>query len=142
MASLPSVLSAALLSLLRLQSMQLSIFLMKTLRGTGTGPKTDPQGDTAHYPPLLGYRSTDHIFPAIVYSTLQNPHLSNLERRMWWGDHVKGLAEIQVDDIGCPSFVHRCCHSITEGHHIGQARSALGEAVLAALDRLLVLHVP
>jgi len=49
-------------------------------------------------------------------------------------DHVKGLAEVQVDDIHCPSPIHRSCHSIIKGHQIGRARSALGEAMLAVSD--------
>lgn len=31
-------------------------------------------------------------------------------------DQVKGLAEVQVDDIICPSCVHQCCHTIIKGH--------------------------
>ena len=57
-------------------------------------------------------------------------------------DHVKGFAEVQVDDIHHPSPVHRSCHSITEGHQIDQARSALGEAMLAVSDHPLIPHVP
>lgn len=34
-------------------------------------------------------------------------------------DYIKGLAQAQVDDICCPSFVHGCCHIIIEGHQIG-----------------------
>ena len=44
-----------------------------------------------------------------------------------------------VDDI--TSFVHQCYHSIIEGHHIGQALSSLGEAMLAVLDHMLISHV-
>lgn len=32
-----------------------------------------------------------------------------------------------------------CCHSITEGRWIGQAQFALSEAVLAAMDHVLLL---
>ena len=56
-------------------------------------------------------------------------------------DHVKGFAEVQVNIICCSSFVHLCCHSIIEGHQIGRAQSALGEAVLDVFDHLLLLHV-
>jgi len=59
---------------------------------------------------------------------------------MW--DHLRGLAQVQVDDTSRPSFVHQCHHSIIEGHQIGQARFALGEAVLAVMDHLLISHVP
>jgi len=57
-------------------------------------------------------------------------------------DHVKGLAEVETDDISCFSFVHRCHHSIIERHQIDQAQSALGEAVLAVLCLLYISHVP
>ena len=40
---------------------------------------------------------------------------------------------IPTDDICCPSFVHQCCFSIIEGHQVGLAQSALGEAVLTVL---------
>ncbi len=51
-------------------------------------------------------------------------------------DHVKGLAEVQVDDIHRPSPIHQSHHSIIEGHQIGQARSTLGEAMLAVSNHL------
>lgn len=35
-------------------------------------------------------------------------------------------AQVEVDNSTCPSFVHQCHHPITEGHQVGQARSALG----------------
>ncbi len=60
---------------------------------------------------------------------------------MVW-DQVKGLAQVQVDDISCPSSVHQSHHSIVEGHQIGQAQSAFGKAMLAAMDDLLILHMP
>ena len=58
---------------------------------------------------------------------------------MW--DHVKGLTEVQVDDIGWSSLSNLCSHSIIVGHWIGQAQFALGEAVVAVPHHLLVLHV-
>ena len=57
-------------------------------------------------------------------------------------DHVKGLAEVQVDDIHHPSPVHRSRNFIIEGHQIGQARSALGEAMLAVSNHLFISYVP
>ena len=57
-------------------------------------------------------------------------------------DHVKGFAEVQVDGIHLPSPVHQSQHRIIEGHQIGQARSALGEAMLAVSNRLFILYVP
>ena len=57
-------------------------------------------------------------------------------------DHVKGFAEIQVDDIHHPSPIHWCRHSIIEGNWIGQAWSALGEAMLTVSNHLFVSYVP
>ena len=56
-------------------------------------------------------------------------------------DHVKGFAEVQEDNIRCPSPIHQCHHSIIEGHQIGQAKSALGEAMLTVSDHLFVSYV-
>ena len=56
-------------------------------------------------------------------------------------DHVKGLGQVQADDISYSYFLYQCCHSIIEDHQIGQAWSALGEAMLAVSDDLLS-HVP
>jgi len=55
-------------------------------------------------------------------------------------DHVKGFAEFQVDPPPFPN--QRSHHSIIEGHQIGQARSALGEAMLAVSDHLFISYVP
>ena len=57
-------------------------------------------------------------------------------------DHVKGLAQVQGHKISSPSFVHLYQHSIIEGHHVGQAQSAHGEAVLAVSDHLHIPPVP
>ena len=57
-------------------------------------------------------------------------------------DHVKGLAEVQKDVIRYLSPIHQSHHSITEGHQIGQARAALGEAVLAESNHHFILYVP
>ena len=57
-------------------------------------------------------------------------------------NHVKGLAEVQEDDIHRPSPIYRSHHSIIEGHQIGQAQSALGEAMLVVSDPQLIPHMP
>ena len=62
-------------------------------------------------------------------------------RDMVW-DHVKSLAQVQADDISYPSLFCWCHHSITEGHEIGEAQSALGKAMLAVLGHLFILYVP
>ncbi len=56
---------------------------------------------------------------------------------MW--DHVKGLAEVQVDDISCLSSVHQCQYSVIEGCQIGQTQPSFGEAMLAVSDHPLVI---
>ena len=57
-------------------------------------------------------------------------------------DHAKGFAEVQVDDIHRPSPIHKRHYSIIGGHQIGQELSALGEAMLAVLNRLFISYVP
>jgi len=58
------------------------------------------------------------------------------------GDHVKDFEEVQIDDICSSSLVYSYSHCITEGHKVGQAGLALGEAMLAVSNHLPVLHVP
>ena len=58
------------------------------------------------------------------------------------GNHVKGFAQVQVDHINCPSFVHWCYHSIIEAHQTGQVWCAIGEAMLAVSCHLHNSHVP
>jgi len=45
-------------------------------------------------------------------------------------DCAKSLTEVWIDDIGGSSLVHWCSYTITEGHQVGQAGFALGEAML------------
>ena len=40
-------------------------------------------------------------------------------------DHVKGFAEVRIDDIHHSCSVYQCCQFIIEGHQIGQARSLI-----------------
>lgn len=82
----------------------------------------------------LWLRLSSQIF---IHQTMQssNPYLSHFEMEC---DHFKDLAQVQADDITCTSFLYQCCHSIIGGHHIGQARSALCEAMLAVSDHLLL----
>ena len=35
------------------------------------------------------------------------------------GDHVKGLGQVQVYDVGHLPLIHQCRHSIIESHKIG-----------------------
>ena len=55
---------------------------------------------------------------------------------------VRGLAEVQVDDISSTSLVPQCSDTITEGHQVGQAGFALGEAMLVLPYQLPAFHVP
>jgi len=57
-------------------------------------------------------------------------------------DSVECLAQVQVDNVSCPPFVHQSCNPIIEGYQVGQALFALGEAMLAVPSHLLVIHVP
>ena len=57
------------------------------------------------------------------------------------GYHVKGLAEVQVDDFRGSSLVHWCSYTIIKGHYVGQAGFVLGEATLVLPYHLLVFHV-
>ena len=107
-------------------------------------------GDTSHQWSPPEHRAIDNdsftmTIQPILYS-LNSPAFKSIclqfrDNDVLW-DHVKGLTQVQVDDICCPSFVHRCCHPIIEGHQIGQARSALGGVILAVLDYFHISHVP
>ena len=58
------------------------------------------------------------------------------------GYHVKGLTEVQIDDISGSFLVHRCSYTIIKGHWVGQAGFALGEAMLVLPYQLPAFHVP
>jgi len=106
MASLPSTVSTSPLSLvssanlLRMHSIPSPMSLIKMLKSTG--PKTVPWGTllvtSLHLDIELLITTlclqpfNQFLFQRVVHSS--NPHPSNLVR-----DHVKGLAEVQVNDI-------------------------------------------
>jgi len=71
-----------------------------------------------------------------------DPHYSKFRDKDVVWDHVKGLAEDQIDDLSCPTVVHWCHRFFTEGHQIGEAQYSPDEAVLAVSDHLLVSHMP
>ena len=54
------------------------------------------------------------------------------------GDYVKGLTEIQVDDISGSCSLMQLHH---RKNKVGQAGPALGEAVLAIPYHLLLFHM-
>lgn len=53
------------------------------------------------------------------------------------GNSVKDFAEVQVNAICSPSLVHCWHHPIREGHGVGQAGLAFGEAMLPIPSHLL-----
>jgi len=59
---------------------------------------------------------------------------------MLW-DPVKCHAEVQVGGIGWFFFVHWCYYSVVDCYQIGQAWSALREAMLAVLHHLFASDV-
>lgn len=74
--------------------------------------KGSPLVDTVYYWSPPGHRAIDlHplavTFHLITYP-LNSPSFKSLQLRHKdvAQDHVKDLAEVQVDDVSCPSFVH------------------------------------
>lgn len=63
----------------------------------------------------------------------QTLHTFPISREDVVGDCVKGLTEVQINDICSPSPVH----PITGVHWVGQAGLALGEALLAVSNHLI-----
>jgi len=57
------------------------------------------------------------------------------------GNCVRGLTEVQIEDIHSSCLVHWCSHSIIDGHKVGQAGLALGEVTVAVSNHFPVLHV-
>ena len=121
----PSVVSSAPLSLvpsenvLRVHSISLSMSLIKVLKSTG--PKTDPWGTLLVTSLYLGIELLTATLcvaiQPIPYPPSGPPIISISlhfgDKDVMW-NHVKGLTEGQVDDIGWSSFVNWCRHSITE----------------------------
>ena len=153
MASLPSYVLAAPLSLvssanlLRVQSMP-SCVIDEDVEGQQSQAR--PLGDAACDRPPPRHRTIYHNPSAETGQPVLNPSNTSsfksiplqFREKDVVRDHVKCLAEVQVDDIHCPSPVYRCWHSIIEGHQTGQERSALGEAMLAVSDHLFISYVP
>ena len=119
--------------------MPLSMSLKKMLKSTG--PKTDPCDTACDW-----HRTIDHN-PLVASSQpipnpLNSPSFKSILLQFSEKDvvrgNVKGFAEVQVDDTHRPSLIHRCRHSIIEGHQIGNAQSALGEATLAVSNHLFI----
>ena len=58
------------------------------------------------------------------------------------GDHVKGLIEVQIDDINDSSLVHWCNYAIVGSTAQGSSgRICLGEAMLVIPYHIPVFHV-
>lgn len=58
------------------------------------------------------------------------------------GDIVKGLTEVQVDNICSTFLICQVTHVIVELYQVGQAGLPLGEAMLTTSDYFLVPNVP
>ena len=77
-----------------------------------TGPKTDPG---TCYRPLPEHRAIDHhpqsaAFQSIPYPPSAPPIKSTslqFRDKSVVGDHIKGLAQVQVNDISHLPFVHQ-----------------------------------
>ena len=106
--------------------------------------------DTACDQPPPSHRTIDHNPLAVSSQPIPNPSnspsikstLLQFREKDVMRDHVRGFAEVQIDDIHYPSPIHQSRHSIIEGHQIGQARSGLGEAMLAVSNYLFISYVP
>ena len=55
------------------------------------------------------------------------------------GNSVKGLTEVQVNNIQSLSFAHLAGHLVTEGDQVGRAGFAFHEPMLAGPDPLIIL---
>jgi len=112
---------------------------------TAPAPVPTPEHTTCHWSPP-GHRAFDcnslcaSIKP--VPYPASGPSVKSMSFHFIMQDSVECLSQVQVDDVSCPPFVHQCCNPITEGYQVGQARFALGEAMLAVPSQLLVIHVP
>ena len=90
-----------------------------------------PLGDITCDQTPHGHRAIDNSplamsIQSIPYSASLQIHLPPIFRdKDVVQDHVEDIAQIQVDNIksttSSPSYIHQCCHSITEGHQISQA---------------------
>ena len=119
-ATVPSILSSAPLSLvssanlLKIHSILLSRSLIKMLKSTGRR-LDEPLRDTIHDGPPPGHRAIDNSPLATTIQSIPYPSNSPVFKSIYLQlrdknvvqDHVKGLAQVQVDDISCP-FVHQC----------------------------------
>ena len=135
-------------TLQKLHILALSANLLRVQSITDSGIQDGSLGDTTCYWPPPGWRAYNKSLQvyynplAATFQAISSPpniplfepmslQLSN--NYMVWVC-VKGLAQVQVDDISCPSFVQWCWPSIIEGYWIDWARSAVGEAMLTVSD--------
>ena len=84
-----------------------------------TGPKTDPWRTpliTSFYLDIEPFTTLTVAFQPIPYPpAFKSIHIQFRDKDVV-GDHVKRIAEVQVDDMSYLPFVHQCHHSIIEGH--------------------------
>ena len=130
MATLPSPVSSAPLSLVisKLSEGALNSIIDVIDKDVKEHRSQDrPLGDATCYWPPPGHRTIDHqplsmAFQPISYPTSGPPIKSTslqFADKDVVGDHVKGLGQVQVNDIGRLPLIHQCRHSIIEGHQIG-----------------------
>lgn len=153
MSSLPSLMPTKPLSLVASANLEGALnltiqFINKDVEDYQSQDET--WGDTTHHQLPPGYRVTlDNPLAVTIQPTLYPPSTPAFTTKyLWFRDkdvdwnNAKGLAQVQVVNINCPSFVYRCHHSFVEVHKIVKAWSALGVAVLVVWDCLLFSHVP
>ena len=88
-----------------------SVSLIKMLKSTS--PKTDPWGAplvTGLYPDIEPLINPLAASSQPILNSLNSPSVKSIplqfREKDVVRDHVKGFAEVQVDDICCPSPVH------------------------------------
>ena len=148
MASLPSIVSNAphslvsTANLLRTHSIPLSISLIKMIKSTNPGQIPGRHHSslastwTYEYLPLQSGCNHPTNYLSTKYSTLQI-HISPIWRQWFVVGPCQRPCAIQAGNINCRSFFCQCHHFIIESHQIGQAWSALGEAMLSVSDQPL-----
>jgi len=117
---------------LRVHSVPQSISLMKILNSTG--PSTDPWETS-----LVTDLHPDMEPLTTTLGTISKPvphYIFQFGEKDVVGDHVKGLTEVQTDDISGPSLVHWYSYTIREGHHVGHVTDAWKEWEEAAECRV------
>jgi len=118
------VTSANLLGVLSAPS---STSLMKKLNRTG--PNIDPWGSTTSYRPPTRLCPADHYpLGLAILPLFKPPHcllIQPVHQQFLYEDvmedSVKGLTEVQVDNMQCSPLIYQASHYIIEFYQVGQA---------------------